>query len=357
VPGKYVIGRRHGWAVGLALVIYLCPAVSFAAKVDVIVLRNGDRITGEVKSLSRGKLDYSTDDAGRLAVEWVKVARISSPRSFEVEVASGVTYFGALVAAGLDGTLVVEGARTDTLSVTSVVRIDALDARFFQRVKAYLDLGFTFAKANRATTLNAAGETAYRGSTYGSTFSFDSYAQGQESAPTTSRNTVGLEVTRYLPERFSAIVLVGTEQNDELNLDLRLSAAALLGRILTQSNSSEVGVGVGLALTRERFSPTDADSGAGGETSNNLEGLVAARWDAFRFDSPKLDFSNSLNLFPSLTTGGRIRGEFTTRLKYELLSDFNVGLTLTDTFDSKPPEGATKNDFITTFTIGWSYRR
>jgi uncharacterized protein DUF481 len=345
------------WAIGVALLIFLSPAVGLAAKTDIIILRNGDKITGEVKGVSRGKLDYNTDDAGRLAVEWTKVSRVSSPHSFEVEVASGARYVGALVAAGSEGMLVVEGVRSDTLVINSVVQIDALSAGLLQRMKAYLDVGFTFAKANQATTFNAAGESAYRGSKYGSSLSFESYAQGQESAPTNTRNTVVFDVTRYLPKRFSAKVLAGTEQNDELDLDLRLTGAALLGRMLAQSNSSELGVGAGLAVTGERFSRAGADSGADEHMSSNIEGVVAAKFDAFRFDSPSLDFSNSLYLYPSLTTAGRLRGEFTTRLKYELLPDFNVGLTLTDTFDSKPPEDATKNDFITTFTIGWSYRR
>jgi len=94
------------------------------------------------------------------------------------------------------------------------------------------------------------------------------------------------------------------------------------------------------------------------ETGTNLEGLLVGSFDAFRFDSPKLDLATSLFLYPSLSTAGRLRGEATIRLKYELLPDFNVGISATDTFDSDPPEEtATTNDFITTFTIGWSYRR
>ncbi len=342
----------------LALAILLCPAAALAVKTDTIILKNGDKITGEVKGMSRGKLDYSTDDAGRLSVEWVKVARMTSPHSFEVQVASGTKYFGQLAATGRDGMMAVQGTTTDSLPIPTVVEISTLDAGFLQRVKAYLDLGLTFAKANQATTFTSAGEAAYRGDRYGSTISFDSYAQGQESAPTATRNTLGLQITRFLPERWSVIALGGTEQNDELNLDLRVTGAGLLGRRLVHSNSSELGVGVGLAVNRERFSPSDADSGASDTSNNNLEALVAAKWETFRYDSPKLDFSTSMNLFPSLSTAGRIRGEFTLRLKYELFSDFNVGVSGTDTFDSKPPEeSATHNDYITTFTIGWSYRR
>jgi hypothetical protein len=334
------------------------PAIALAAKTDLVVLRNGDRITGEVKGLSRGKLDYSTDDAGRLAIEWVKVARMTSPHSFEVEVTSGVKYIGRLGVSGRDGAVVVVAQDVDTLEIPSVVRINTLDAAFLQRVQAYLDMGLTFAKANRATTFNTAGEAAYRGHEIGSKLSFDSYAQGQESTPTTTRNSVGLQVTHYLPKRWSAVGLVRTEQNDELNLRLRLMGAASVGRALVQSNSSEIGAGGGLAVTRERFGPNDANPNAVEENKTSLEALLAAAWDAFRFDSPKLDFSTSLYLFPSLTAAGRVRGEFTIRLKYELFKDFNVGVSATDTFDSNPPEeSATKNDFITSLSIGWSYRR
>lgn len=341
-----------------AILIAAWPAVCLGEKMDTVILQNGDRITGEVKSLSRGKLDYSTDDAGRLAIEWIKVARMMSPHTFEVEMASGAKYFGRLGVADRDGVLAVVEVGVDTLAIPSVVRISSLDAKFFQRVRAYLDMGLTFAKANQATTFNTAGEAAYRGNKLGSTLSFESYAQGQESSPTTTRNSLGLQVTRFLPKRWSATVLARTEQNDELDLDLRLTAAGVLGRVLVQSNSSDLSVGGGLAVTREQFSPSDGDSAAQQDPSTNLEGLLAAAWDAFRFDSPKLDFSTSLYLYPSITTPGRVRGELSARLKYELFADFNVGINLTDTFDSRPPdENATKNDYITSFTIGWSYRR
>jgi hypothetical protein len=329
-----------------------------AVKEDVVVLQNGDRVTGEVKWLTRGKLNYSTDDAGRLEIEWVKIARVTSPHSFEVELGSGEKYFGRLSAIDQNGSIVVAGAGLDTLSIPSVVQISTLDAGFLKRVKAYLDLGLTYAKANQATTFSTEGEADYRGDKYGSTLVFSSYSQGQESAPTTSRNSTGVRVIRFLPKRWSALLLGQAEQNDELDLDFRLTGAAVMGRVLQQSNSSEVGLGAGLAVTRERFSATTSDPAAQEEAATNLEGLLAAVWDAFRFDSPKLDFSTSLYLYPSISSAGRVRGEASTRIKYELLKDFNVGVSATDTFDSDPPEEtATKNDFITTFTIGWSYRR
>jgi hypothetical protein len=68
-----------------------------AQKTDVVVLQNGDQITGEIKGVAHGKLDYSTDDAGRLSIEWDKVLRLTSRNTFEVKLKSGQKLFGSLV--------------------------------------------------------------------------------------------------------------------------------------------------------------------------------------------------------------------------------------------------------------------
>lgn len=326
-----------------------------AQKTDVVTMPNGDKITGEVKSLSRGKLDYNTDDLGRLSIEWVKLTRLISNHYFDVEVMSGRRYFGRLAEPATDGVIVVKGLSADTIPIPYVVSISPLNAGFLQRMKAYLDVGFTLAKANTATTLSVDAETEYRGPKLGATLGFDLYSQGQESAPTSARSSVKLELNRFLPNRWNAAALTQVEQNDELNLDYRFTGGLGGGRVLKQSNASEVEANFGLVVTREQFFPEDTASSQG--PSTNLEGLLHFGWDAFRFDSPKLDFSTSLTAFPGLSDFGRVRANIELRLKYEVFKDFHVGINFTDNFDSRPPEGSSNNDYVTSLTIGWSYRR
>jgi hypothetical protein len=45
-----------------------------------VTLANGDRITGEVKRLDRGRLEFSTDDAGTLYLEWDKLVSVVATR-------------------------------------------------------------------------------------------------------------------------------------------------------------------------------------------------------------------------------------------------------------------------------------
>jgi hypothetical protein len=338
----------------LPLVILLCVACpALARNSDVVVLRNGDRISGEIKGLDRGKLDFSTDDAGRLSVEWEKVVSLTSPFAFDVETGTGQTYFGHLVRAERDGSLVVQDVTTDTLRIASVVGITTLDAGFLQRVKSYLDMGFTLAKAHKATTFSLAGSADYRAADFGSTTKFDAYAQGQEQVATTVRNSVRQSFSWFLPDRWSLVGLAQFEQNDELSLDHRWTYGGALDRVLSHTNRSQLMVGGGLVGIQEKFSSPE-----GGTSESSVEGLAVLNWDAYRFDTPKLDLSTAVALFPSFSDPGRVRGQIELRTKYELFKDFNVGVAFSDNFDSRPPEAdVAKNDYITTLTIGWSYRR
>jgi hypothetical protein len=335
-----------------AVIAVSLAAPAWAAKTDAVTLRNGDRITGEVKGLGRGKLDYSTDDAGRLSIEWVKVTRVTSPHFFDVQTSSGDRHYGTLGASNRDGFVLIQGAETETLAVSRIVEIAPLSASFFERLVAYLDMGFTLAKANQATTFSLSGALDYRGPTMGSQSKFDSYAQGQQSVPTTTRNSLRQTVSWYLPDRWSALAVLQFEQNEELALDHRLTGGGAMSRTVRQTNSMELSLAAGLVATQEQYSPA-----SGKTTNSSLEGLLALNWDAFRFDSPKLDFNTSASVFPSLSQAGRVRSQADVRLTYELFNDFDAGVRLSDTFDSRPPEGATKNDYIVTLTIGWSYRR
>lgn len=336
------------WAAG-------APSPGAAQKTDVVVLDNGDRLTGEIKQLSAGQLDYSTDDVGRISIEWDKIARITSKNYFEVQTTVGRKYYGRLDPTAEDKHVVVGRETADTLDLHDIVTIVPISAQFVNRLKAYLDLGFSLAKANKAITLNLSSEVSYRGPKMGAGVSFDSYAQGQTGVTTTSRNTFQINAARLFANRWEAGGFVQLDQNDELGLDLRLSAGGEGGRVYL-TNASEFKAGAGLVVTRERFVVTDT-AGSTTTPQDNLEGVLNLLYDAFRYDSPKLDFSSQLTVYPSISSPGRVRVAFTGRIKYEVFKDFFAGINFTDNYDSQPPEGAERNDYVSSLTIGWSYRR
>src|SRR6185295_18744380 len=60
-----------------------------AAKVDVVVLKNGSRIVGEIKQMAKSRLELGTDDMGTLQIEWDNIKEITAPEYFEIEHMNG----------------------------------------------------------------------------------------------------------------------------------------------------------------------------------------------------------------------------------------------------------------------------
>ena len=74
--------------IGAALV--LAPALFAREKTDVLVMKNGDRLTCQVKGLDAGVLYVSFDYIdGTASVEWSKVARLESDQLFIVKTEDG----------------------------------------------------------------------------------------------------------------------------------------------------------------------------------------------------------------------------------------------------------------------------
>jgi hypothetical protein len=344
--GGRLAGRTVACAAALAL---LAPRPAAArAKTDVVVLINGDQIHGEIMGMSRGKLDYKTDDAGRLSIEWVKVVQATSVHLYELQTVDGTKHYGALVPLDEgEGGSVRLGDGT-TLAVPDVVSIVPLDSGFAARLQAYLDVGFTLAKSNEAITLTGEGMIKYRGERLGTGLEFDVYFQDDANNVAVSRGSLQLTGEMYF-RRWTAQLVAVAEQNDELDLKLRLTAGAGASYAALRNNWMELWATGGVAGLREQYTT--------GDPSYALTAYLVGAWDAFRYDSPKLDAGVSLTLYPYLTDLGRVRVEGEFRVKYEIFSDFHVGLTFSDTYDSRPPQEGSNNDFLATFTIGWSYRR
>jgi hypothetical protein len=90
-----------------------------APKTDVVVLLNGDRITGEIKSLEYNQLKLSTYHMGTIYIEWDKIASLQTDQSLLLERTDGTRYYGQWVA----------GEKSDSMRESNACRPPARDGR------------------------------------------------------------------------------------------------------------------------------------------------------------------------------------------------------------------------------------
>jgi hypothetical protein len=86
------------------------------------------------------------------------------------------------------------------------------------------------------------------------------------------------------------------------------------------------------------------------EETRSVESTFSANWDWFLFDDPELDWSTRLQVIPSLTERGRVRGELETTLAWELIGDLDWAVSLYGSWDNQPQasDGATSDYGVNT---------
>lgn len=332
------------------LVLLCLMPVAQAAKTDVVVLINGDAVTGEVKSLEFGELRYSTDSMGTVSIEWEEVVSLESDQDLQVEVAAGTRYFGNLVPASSDGMIAVgRGENIRELAMLNVVRITPIDTdeKIWQRMEGSVSFGFDTDKASDVTSAYLNGNVRYRTRTYLLGFDVNSSVTNQPGAPTTENRVLGLSYQRFRPNRWYTDWFGSTEKNDAQGIDQRLTAGAGLGRYLVQSNSNQFSVLAGLVATRETFIGTDPET-------TNAEGKIEVKFLHRRLE-PSSDISFTTNYYPRLEDPGSFRSDSNLNLRREFIDDLFLDLSVYYRYLSDPPVGAVKEDYGVTTSLGYSF--
>ncbi len=342
------------------IVLYLLMVVMGAGfiqaqKTDVVIMKNGDKITGEIKKMDRGLLKYSTDDMGTIFIEWPKVAAVFSKNRFEVETENGQKFFGYLQKSSEKGEIRVTSQNSkNSLPIDSVIRIIPMEQKFLRRLKISLSVGFSYNKASQDIKWNFAGSISSRGKKQEFKAEADSFLSDQEAVDSTTRNSLKLMLRRFLKERKSLILLASARQNDEMGLNHRFLAGGAYGYTVIQSNKTNLAFFAGLVGINEQYS--------GFETSRwNAEILLGVTYDTFKYEGNTVDITTSLAVYPGITTWGRYRAELRSSLQIEIFKDFFWGLTFFDVYDSDPPVGGDidfeKNDFGISVSLGWAYNK
>src|SRR5438309_5842159 len=89
-------------AIILSSTLFLCLPLFAQDKNDLLVMKNGDRLTCEVKGLSAGVLSVKLSYVdGTISVQWSQVAHLESDRLFLVQTESGAVYTGKLSTSGV----------------------------------------------------------------------------------------------------------------------------------------------------------------------------------------------------------------------------------------------------------------
>ena len=319
-------------------------------KTDVVTLANGDRITGEIKELERGRLEFSTDDAGTIYFEWTKIIRVEATRLFEVMTSDGSRFLGSLAAAGDRSLAVVEGGTAiATLSTEEVTNIIPIGASLWRKIDGSVDAGFTYTQSTGIAQTTWNSNTMYRRPAFLMRLTTSAtLTQQDDEEESEDRAAVQFSYVRYRGRRWFASGSARFETNDSLGILLRSQGGGLVGVLPVNTNRAQLELGAGAVVNNEDAVETG--------TTQNIEALLTLKSSYYSYDFPKTNFDFSVQYYPSLSHWGRQRLQLDAAIKRDIWHDFFVSLNLYDTFDSDPPDpDAERNDVGVVLSVGWSY--
>jgi len=334
----------------MALLLYEPSAAVAQGRTDVVSLANGDHITGEVVALERGQLEFKTDDAGTLYLEWDKLVSLLAPnRVVEVGTADGRRFVGTLGPAASRSIDVITTDGPVTLTMTETTVITPIGRSFWSKLDGSIDSGFSYTRSSGVAQLNLNSETVYRRPAFRARVAASlTLTEKQDDDDRDDRGSLEISYLRYRWQRWFITGAGRFETNESLGLEFRSQVGVAAGPRLINTNRAQMSAGAGLAFNHEQ--------GVDVQSTDNVEGLLVFQTSYFTYDRPKTNLDIALQYYPSFSDLGRQRLQFDAGVKRELLKDLYVSLNGYDTFDSRPPNpDAEKNDVGVVASIGWSY--
>ena len=336
--------------VTLAMMLALTGALA-KAQSDVVVIDNGDRLTGEIKALDRGLLSFKTDATNTIQIEWMHVLKIDSDQNFLVTLDDGRRLFGSWSASDAEAMLrldMEEGSLD--LPLLLIVRMTPIEGRLIDRISMSIDIGHTFAKANDVRQTDIGYDFRYRSEERLISANFDAARSSTSDEPSSTRSNTTFSYRRFVGERkWDPVGFGAVERNDELGLDRRVTLGGGMSRWLTDTNANRISFTGGMVTTRE-------SEAAATKSEGSVEAVAAVELDWFRYADPELDVAMRFAAFERLTDTRRTRGNLDLDLRWELVSDFFWGFSLYYSFNSEPiGVDVSSSDYGVVTSVGWSF--
>ncbi len=336
-------------SIPLIWLVFGLAATTYAGNTDTVIFANGDRITGEIKSLDLGKLKMSSDETGTIAVDWDDVVLINTPNDFEMSLKDHTEFFGSLGKAS-PGFVELRGHEGNRIiPILDLVSMKKVERGFWPKVDGSIEAGISFTKASQVLQYNLGGKISYRNKRLTTALGGSMIVTEQEELQNTRKSDLEFTVQYTVVRRWYLAFNTGLGQNTELGLDLRIKGGLGIGNDFVYTNAHRFYGTVGSVINSER-----AIDSVDFVTSS--EGVATIGYLLFNSGVKNLYIDANATVYPSFTIPGRYRGEVNVNPKIEIINNLNLGFRYYYQFDTRPvSEAASTEDWGIISTLSYSF--
>lgn len=327
-------------------------------KTDIVYMKNGDRVTCEVKRLEGGIMEIGLDYVdGSVLIDWEKVDRVESTYLFAVQLTDGSTFAGEVITP--------EALRSDPRSVTflkfgavepvqvqqeDIARVTQASVSFWRRFNGGLTLGSQYSKGNSTTQYNVTSDLGYEESRWAAKVRYSSNLSSSTGADTATRNQVDFNGDRVAWRK--NVFYAGSGgflQSSVQGIESQLTVGGGLGIYLKNTPRRRITAIGGMAAARTHYSPSLQIN----EDQTIVGAYFASSLDIFRFKRTHLSVAASM--LPALNDPGRIFARTNASYYLKLFRKLDLNFSFYGNWDNDPPPGLAKSDYGTSTGLSISF--
>jgi hypothetical protein len=370
VPGGAIEAPSTGWPcpgfkpsieeilnvkkVFLAVSLIVLQAAALMA--DLVVMKNGDRITGAIVKKDGATLTISSALFGTITMPWEQVESVNSDGPLNVVIAGST----------VQGPIRVSGGRMDVAgrvaAIAEVVAIrNAAEQAAYERMlepgwgelwAGSASLGWAGTAGNARTQTLATGVNVARATSSDKTSLYFSTVNASATVDGRNKETAkavrgGIGYNRNISSRTFLNVFNDYEYDRFQNLDLRFVLGGGAGVNVVKNEHARLDLLGGGAYNREKFStPLTRDSAEaywGNDYSNKLNSTTS--------------ITQSFRMFNNLSETGKYRVNFDLGSATKLSKWLNWNVNFSDRYLSNPAAGRKRNDVLYSTGIGITFAK
>ena len=346
----------------LTMFLLLVGLLVFSCHADIVVFKNGDRLTGQVVRLEEGKLVFNASQVGELTIDLSRVAQFTSDEPAEFHLTDG-TVIESKALSGEPGQIVLAETTVLPSQTLAFDQITAINPTVKPAVvwSGSITAGLTSTHGN---SFNESANMAFSAKRRSETDRFAVWsaylASRSENDDTGQKETTeeaftfGGKYDYFWTEKFYTF-LNGTFKKDHIaDLDHRIIGGGGAGYQWFETPEFSFFTDAGLSDLCEQYTRRNPDTGLK-ETTDTEELSVQAGYGLDWRINDRFHFMHNMRYYPSLaglsdyflTTDAEIR----TSLTKSMFTSFKAILD----YDSTPGEGTDTTDTKYILGLGWSF--
>ncbi|MGA6826372.1 DUF481 domain-containing protein [Nitrospira sp. NS4] len=316
-------------------------AIPGPAHAAVVVLKNGDRITGRIVKMENKRLEIDMPSAGIIRIKWEDVQSVTTERPMSVML------YGEVDLPEGTGDRQLHRLTVRSLGEDRAIRLEDVRAINFAEndYRGYLSLGGNQSFGNTETqALNVSGTLTYR--IDGHRFLLDGKYNRAEAGGENTANNAALTIKYdyFVARRFYVGGFNLAETDQFQNLRLRNTSGLLMGYDLLDREHHNLTVAAGPAAVYQDF------------TTDPSTVTPSATWllrYEFMMRGDDVIVFHKQQGFQDLGHGSAIRLNADQGLRIKLIGNWRVNFEYDIRYNSVPDIGRKKTD--TTMILGFSY--